>query len=372
LAIEPNLSQSGQSIRRVLIVRIGAMGDILHAMPAVAALRELHPQWVIGWAVEPAWSELLQAKSETHDIAPHTSGRDTRRPLVDLWTPVPTRDWKKRPFSVHTLKDIASLRRELRADRYDTCVDMQGSIRSATVGRMARANIFAGPAAPREAPAARLYKQKVKLHAAHVVEQGCELLGAAVGETLQPAKVSLPTDPAAERWCDSLLDTSKKHFALIAPTAGWGAKQWPAKRYGAVSAALAKAGFQVFVNAASPEDEVGRRVIDASGGTAMIAPCSLGQLTALVRRASVVIAGDTGPLHLAAALERPVVGLYGPTDPIRNGPFGTQSRVLRHPTSRLDHSRHSQPERGLMLITVDEVVEAALELLQAGQDKVKA
>ena len=96
-------------------------------------------------------------------------------------------------------------------------------------------------------------------------------------------------------------------------------------------------------------------------------------------RAAMVVAGDTGPLHLAAALERPVVGLYGPTDPARNGPYGaasyrTRSRVLRHASSVVDHSRHAETEKGLVEITVDEVVAAALELLgvseKAGQDKV--
>jgi heptosyltransferase-1 len=84
-----------------------------------------------------------------------------------------------------------------------------------------------------------------------------------------------------------------------------------------------------------------------------------------------VIAGDTGPLHLAAALERPVVGLFGPTDPARNGPYGTNACVLRHSSSQLDHSRLRETEKGLMQITVDEVVDAALGLLRAGQDKVK-
>jgi heptosyltransferase-1 len=88
-------------------------------------------------------------------------------------------------------------------------------------------------------------------------------------------------------------------------------------------------------------------------------------MIALVRRVGVVIAGDTGPLHLAAALERPVVGLFGPTDPARNGPYGTQSRVLRHSSSRVDHSRRVETEEGLMQITTEEVVEAALELLQS-------
>ena len=168
-----------------------------------------------------------------------------------------------------------------------------------------------------------------------------------------------------------------KPFALIAPTAGWGAKQWPVERYGAVAAALGRAGFRALVNAESPEDATGRRVVEASGGAATLVPCSVGQMIAVVRRAGVVIAGDTGPLHLAAALERPVVGLYGPTNPARNGPYGTESRVLRHSSSRVDHSRHRETEEGLMQITAEEVVEAALELLgleekdnEAGQDKV--
>jgi heptosyltransferase I len=355
----------------VLIVRIGAMGDILHAMPAVAALRELHPDWRIGWAIEPAWSELLEAESETHDVARRFSERDSRRPLVDLWSPVPTRAWKKHPLSLSTLQDITGLRRELREGDYDLCIDMQGSIRSAIVGRLAGARLFAGPAEPREAPAAWLYKQKIKLKATHVVEQGCELLGAAVGEALRPAKITLPIDPSAESWCDALLHGTGEPFVVIAPSAGWGAKQWPAERYGAVASTLAQSGFRTLVNAASQDDAVGRRVVESSGGAATLVPCSVGQMIALIRRAGVVIAGDTGPLHLAAALERPVVGLYGPTDPARNGPYGTVSRVLRHASSKTDHSRYPEAENGLLEIMTDEVVEAALELLRGGQDKVK-
>jgi heptosyltransferase I len=376
LATEPTLSHGasgsgGDRPRRVLIVRIGAMGDVLHAMPAVAALRELHPDWVINWAIEPAWMELLQAQGEGSDTSNQFSGRDARQPLVDTPVPVRTREWKRQPLSLSTARDFAGLRQRLREDRYDICVDMQGSIRSAIVGRMAEAAIFAGSSKPRETPAAMFYKQKVELTATHVIEQGCELLGVAVGETLRPAKVTLPIDPAAERWCDALLAGEAPKFALIAPTAGWGAKQWPAERYGEVAAALAQAGFRVLVNASSPNDEAGLRVVEASGGAVTLVPCSIGQMIALVRRAGIVIAGDTGPLHLAAALERPVVGLFGPTDPARNGPYGTNARVLRHVSSQLDHSRLRETEKGLMQITVDEVIDAALGLLRTGQDKVK-
>jgi heptosyltransferase I len=409
LAIERKLSDNtavrgGDRPLRVLIVRIGAMGDVLHAMPAVAALRELHPEWFIGWAIEPGWSELLQTSADfdrmscgagrsgksglaSRDNPPFAvkrqrmghpaSSRSARMPLVDQWHQVPAKAWGERPFAVSTLSDINAMRRELQMWEYDICVDMQGSLKSAIMGRMAGAPVFAGPAEPREAQARWFYRQRVTTSAAHVVEQGCQLLGAAVGTALTPAAVTLPIDGEAELWCDQLLSQTLPHgerFAFIAPTAGWGAKQWPAERYGAVAAELCRAGYRTLVNEALG-DRTADKVIAASEGFASLVPCSIGQMIALVRRAGLVIAGDTGPLHLAAALGRPVVGLYGPTDPTRNGPYGTfgteaRARVLRHESSTRDHSRRSETEAGLMQITTDEVVEASLSLLKVGQDKV--
>lgn len=373
MTLNPNKPLDPGHPPRVLIVRIGAMGDVLHALPAVAALRELHPEWFIGWAIEPAWSELLAAPRESHPSSLFAE-RAARRPLVDLWTQVPTREWKRRPFAAATLFNINGLRRELKDDRYDICVDMQGTIRSAVVGRMAGTRVFTGAAEPREKPAAWLYRQKVRVQATHVVEQGCELLGAAVGETLRPAKVTFPVDSAAETWCDATLGGVGERFVVIAPTAGWGAKEWPAERYGAVARELGRAGFRTLVNAASPDDKAGMRVVEASGGAARLVPCSVGQLIALVRRAALMIAGDTGPLHLADSLGRPVLGLFGPTDPARNGPYWageSRARVLRHKSSRLDHSRLAETEKGLMQITVGEVVAAAMELLRGEQGKVE-
>jgi heptosyltransferase-1 len=206
-----------------------------------------------------------------------------------------------------------------------------------------------------------------------VVDQACEILGAAVGETFSAADVALPVDEAAGGWRDELLARvvpGRGRFVVIAPSAGWGAKQWPAERYGAVAAELGRAGYTTLVNAASVDDALANAVASASSGAATVVACRIGELISMLQRASVVIAGDTGPLHLAAALGRPVVGLYGPTDPARTGPYGTRSRVLRHGASRTDHSRHTDTERGLMEITVDEVVAAAFELLGAEQDKV--
>jgi heptosyltransferase I len=367
--VQTHLSRDPSSTR-LLIVRVGAMGDVLHAMPAVAALRAMRPEWRIGWAIEPRWLPLLQADSGVSGPL----ARGPAMPLVDRTYFASTRAWKQRPFSWETLQGIASLRRELRGERFDLCVDMQGSIRSAVIGRMADAKSFVGSRHPREAPARWLYGQQIGMNATHVVDQGCELLGAAVGEVLRPAKVELPIDELAEISCDTLLTRilpDGGDFVIVAPTAGWGAKQWPAERYGAVAAELTRAGYRVLVNASSLDDPAAGTTVRASGGLAIAVPCSMAEMIALTRRASLVIAGDTGPLHLAAALEIPVVGLFGPTDPARNGPYATPSRVLRHPSSERDHSRRSETEQGLIQITVAEVVAAALELLGSEKNKEK-
>jgi len=154
-----------------------------------------------------------------------------------------------------------------------------------------------------------------------------------------------------------------ERFCMISPGGGWGAKLWPAERFGQVAAELGKSGLRVVVNATSTPSVEVDPVVAASEGFARAVPCSVGQLIALVRRAALAIGGDTGPLHMAAALERPVVGIYGPTSPARNGPYGTRSRVLRDPSSVTSHKRIDEVEPGMLNISVDEVVQAAREML---------
>jgi heptosyltransferase-1 len=347
----------------VLIVRIGAMGDVLHAMPAVAALRELHPEWFIGWAIEPRWSDLLQIAGDPNDLQ-QIEGRHDVPALVDRWYSVAAGAWKRRPISLKTRSEVHVLRDVLRDERFDVCVDMQGSLKSAVVGHMAGAAVFAGAANPRERVARWLYGQKLDVVSKHVVEQGCELLGAAVCEKLRPARAMLPMDEMDERWASE--EVGDERFCLISAGGGWSAKIWPAERFGFVAAELGRAGVHSVVNSSPAGLREAERVVEASEGYARAVPCSVGQLIALTRRAAVVVAGDTGPLHLAAALERPVVAIFGPTDPARNGPYGTRSRVLRDASSATSHKRVVEVEEGMLRIGVDEVVAAAMEMEMMG------
>jgi heptosyltransferase-1 len=343
---------------RILIVRVGAMGDVLHAMPAVAALRATVPDAEIGWAIEPKWSPLLRASEDALPLSP-------AMPLVDRVHLVATKEWSKQPFSLATMRSVLALRRELRAQQYDIAIDLQGSIRSSVIARMSGARRVVGSATTRESQARWLYSQSVGLQRAHVVEQAAEIVSAVLGSPVKSTTASLPVDPVAGQWCDSLLrGRSAGPLVVLAPTAGWGAKEWPAARYGAVAEALASRGCTVLVNA-SPfgVDAVANRVVSSSSGAASAVPCTLPQLTSLLRHASLLVAGDSGPLHLAAALGVPVVSIFGPTDPVRTGPWGSPSRVLRHGTSITDHRRHREPEAGMLQIGVGQVLDAAESLL---------
>jgi heptosyltransferase-1 len=139
------------------------------------------------------------------------------------------------------------------------------------------------------------------------------------------------------------------------------------ERYGEVARRFSEKGYGVVINSGPGEEMLAAEVNDASGNIALTLSPALDELIELTRRASLVIAGDTGPLHLASALGRPVVGIFGPTDPTRNGPFGGSFRVLRSPESRRDHTRRAEPEAGLLTISPEEVWSAAMELLPDGR-----
>jgi heptosyltransferase-1 len=336
---------------RVLIVRLGAMGDILHSMPAVTALRQAHPQWTLGWAIEPQWEGLFRA--------PSCAATDSM-PLIDQLHIVPAKRWAKSPLHPRTLRNILRVRRELREMHYDVAVDMQGAVRSAMVARWAHTRRVIGEEQPREFVARWLFDERVATRGVHMIEQSLEVANAIAADHLPMALPLLPRSVAAEERAETL----QQPFVLLSPGAGWGAKRWPAERYGAVAGRLADSGYRVAVNCGPGEEALAEEIVRSSSGAAQPQKLPMADLIAVTRRASLVIAGDTGPLHLACALHVPVVAIFGPTDPARNGPFHTPNRVLRHPESVRDHSRRSEPEAGLLTITADAVTEAALELLR--------
>jgi heptosyltransferase-1 len=345
---------------RLLVVRLSAMGDILHALPAVTALRQAHPDWVIDWVVEPRWQALLAAEGSTV----RQTAQNSTQPLIDRLHFTATKEWRKAPFSRQTLHEFMALRSALRAGEYDAVIDLQGAIRSAVVARLSGCRRLIGEANPRELPARWLFSERVATHGVHVIEQDIELASAIAGDALTPVSPWLPVDPVAERWADEILPPiTYKTAVLITPGAGWGAKRWPVERYAAVAQELIEQGCRILINVGPGEEPLAEVIARQTGGAATPLACTLPQLIAITRRVALAIAGDTGPLHLACALDRPVVGIYGPTDPSRNGPFGSRFTVLRSPESRRDHTRRQAPESGLLTIQPGDVLRDADALL---------
>ncbi|MGA7291541.1 MAG: glycosyltransferase family 9 protein [Terriglobales bacterium] len=356
-------------MKSLLIVRLGAMGDVIHTLPAAVALRRAFPDAILGWLIEERWVELLCTLRYQRSGA-----RSPQRPLVDRVHTVNTPEWRRSLFSFHTCQQMAVGLSELRGVRYDAVIDFQGAVRSALLARWSGSAIIYGDTQPRENAASMFYTRKVlvKNHGTHVVEQAMSLAEAVMpgGSSatgiremrLSEIRESFPVDPDAETKV-AALTAEGQDFALLNPGAGWGAKMWPAERYGLVAKELAKGGLRSLINYGPGEEELAATVESASEGSARRISCSISELIALTRQAGLFIGGDTGPLHLAAALRIPVVAIFGPTNPARNGPFGTRSMVLRSASSMTDHSRYHEPEQGLLEITVGEVVAAARKLL---------
>ena len=353
--------KTSSKVERLLIVRLSAMGDVIHTLPAAEAIRQAFPNAMIGWLIEERWAELLSAPE-----TPPRGARSAMRPLADWVHTVNLKGWRKSLFSLRTVEQIARVWNDVRSANYDVAVDLQGAIRSALLARWSGAPVVWGAAETRETPASLLYSRKATTRGGHVVEQNLSIVEAIVGKRLEVPHVDFPRCPATERAIESRLHKMKIHdFAILNPGAGWGAKQWPADRYSQVACTLANDGVQSIVNYGPGEEALAHEVEADSGGSARPLQCSISELIALTRRARLFIGGDTGPLHLAAALEVPVVGIYGPTDPARNGPYGTKSIVLRNPASATTHARIAQTDETMLQITADAVMDAARRLLDS-------
>jgi heptosyltransferase-1 len=360
-----SLPASAPRFESLLIVRLSAMGDIIHTLPAATALRQAFPHATLGWLIEERWAELLCTLRY-----PRSGARSPQRPLVDRVHSVNTTEWRHALFSFNTWQQMAVGLSQLRGIQYDAVIDFQGAIRSALLARWSGAPMVYGSAQPRENAASMFYTRKVLPQAidAHVIQQALALAGTVISTAGIPSpvmepRVEFPVDPDAEKKIAGLT-ADGNGFAILNPGAGWGAKRWPAERYGQVAKELAKDGLFSLVNYGPGEEALAVAVEVAGEGAARRISCSVSELIALTRRARLFIGGDTGPMHLAAALKIPVVAIFGPTNPARNGPFGTRSAVLRSASSMTDHTRRGEPEPGLLEITAAQVVAATRKLLQ--------
>jgi len=353
---------------RVLVVRLGAMGDVLHALPAIAMLRRALPEAKIGWVIERRWRELLCAPEV--DLK---GSRGAGRPLVDDVHLVDTRAWRKNLFSPDTRSEFMAVVRAMRTREYDAALDMQGAIKSSIIAQLSGADTALGFRKPREFLARLLYNTLVDGRAEHVIEQNVEVVQtwmeeiglSRVTSTLQPGTALLPRDKASEARMDATLSSlglaglssGRPPLAILNPGAGWEAKQWAPARYGELATRLASRGLRSIVNYGPGEESLAREAVSASSGAAVALSSSLSELMALARRSDLFVGGDTGPMHLAALLGVKTIALFGPTDPARNGPYWAGTRVLRDSASVTSYSHKRTTDAGLDKITVERVVD---------------
>ena len=334
------------------------MGDIIHSLPAVSALRASFPSAMIGWVIEERWAALLSTPQARF------AARGPGKPLVDILHVVNTRAWRTAWLSDETWREIKDTITGLRAAKYDVSIDIQGAIKSAVLGRFARPQRRFGFAQPWESAATMFYSHQVQATGAHIVDRNLSLAEAAGATAKSENPFPIPVDSIAEQWADALLQQlGVRAFAILNPGAGWGSKCWPAERFGEVAKRLATREIASVINFGPGEEPLAAAVEKASGGTAQRLSCTLAELIALTRRATLFIGGDTGPLHLAVALDTPSVALFGPTDPARNGPYGGRAIVVRSPQSVTTYKRAARLEDGLASISADEVLNAASQLL---------
>lgn len=338
-----------------LVVRLGALGDLVHAVPAVSALRASRPDARIDWLVDARYAAFLEFVPGLDRLVVIGADRSdaTDRGGTETW---------RFAGRAGTLAAI----RALRARRYDAAVDFQGLLKSAVWSRLSGAGRAFGFAAPhaRERAAAWFYTNTVTPRAGiHVIDRNLSL-ASALGADLSAPRPGLVV-PASPIVADvrSMLGTGPDgRYAILNPGAGWPNKRWSPERFGALAVYLRERhGMPSIVLWGPAERELAQTIARCADGAALAAPATgIGDVLALARDASLFVAGDTGPLQLAAAVGTPVVGLFGPTNPARNGPWSPDDVCLsRFSECECHHKRRCRREVPCLLgIEVEEVQDA--------------
>jgi ADP-heptose:LPS heptosyltransferase len=344
--------------RRFLVVRLGSLGDIVHTFPAVAALRESFPAAEIIWLTHARYKLLVQSGGLTSEI----------------WT-----------TETRAISSLIKTIREIRAASFDTAIDYQGLWKSASLAFLSgiKRRIGFSRESVREFAVPLLYTDRVHATSAHVADQNGELSKRA-GAQNPVANFRLDPPPLQpEKLSKYLRSDGLKHYVVLSPGGGWRSKCWPPERFGALCKQIFQSlSLRCLVNYGPGEEDLASKVCAASGGAApVLFNGELGVLMILLRSAVCVVGGDTGTLHLAVALGTPVVALFGPTDPARNGPYRTLSNspsaakssdvqgredvVLRAPNVVTTHSRQDRTHPSMLEIQIESVFEAVHRIVEA-------
>jgi lipopolysaccharide heptosyltransferase I len=329
---------------RILIVRLSAVGDVIQSMPIACALRERFPEAFLAWAVEARAGQLLE-------------GHEALDQLISL-----PRGWLKSPGGVWRLRQL------LRGLRFDVAIEAQGLTKAAILAWLSGAPRRIGFGFPWGRELSRwLNTETVDTPGPHIVQRNLQLLRP-LGIVSPTARFLVPEHlKDRQRAAETIAHAGWERFAMINTGAGWPSKLWPADRFAAVAAHLATTWNlpTLVVWAGQTEREIGEQLVAGAQGFAQLAPpTTLAELASLARRAKVFISSDTGPLHLAAAVDTPCVGLFGPWPSDVHGPYGPGHIALQKARfAGSTRQRRTAPPQLMEAITVADVCQACDQIL---------
>jgi lipopolysaccharide heptosyltransferase I len=341
------LNSQAQQQPRVLIVRLSAIGDAIHGLPVLCALRSALPDAFLGWVVEGRAGDLLEG-----------------HPALDALVRVPRR-WLSSP------REVWKLRRRLRELKFDTTIDLQCLTKSAIAAWLSGARRRIGKAGDDGRELSRwFHNELVTAGGGHVIEHYLDLLRP-LGIDAPVVRFDLPVRTDDAHSIERLLQTNRlaaRRFAVLNPGAGWPSKIWPAERYGEVARRLAAAqGLRSVAVWGGPEEQpLADRIVATSGGQAILAPpTSMTELAALCRRAALFVGSDTGPMHLAVAVGTPTISLHGPSLAEWCGAYGPPNIRLqvRYEEGSAAERRRAD-DSAMRAISVEMVVHACDDILQ--------
>lgn len=312
---------------KALIVRLSSIGDVVHTLPVVPALKRAG--WNVGWLVERASSALLGSVVSPVVLAP--------------------------PAPAFPLGPALEAVRTLRAQNFEVALDFEGVWRSALWARISKAKRVVGHGGPwrRKPMSAFLVGEPADIpdDARHVIDQNLSLLRAVGVDAVGSREFPLPPSQAESKTADRILsELGLSEFIVMHPGGGWASKLWNPQGFGEVARRLKACGITSLVCWGPGEENLARQVVLASEGAAVACPAAtLLEYLEIARRSRLVVAADSGPLHLACAVGVPVVGIYGPTDPASNGPFDSRDMVVRRtPLCSPCHRNRCRTHDGVM------------------------
>jgi len=303
------------SQRRILIVRPSALGDVARTVPALVSLKRAFPEADIDWLVNEAFADAVAHHPDLHAVVPFPRARLARFG----WSPSATREG---------LRYFAALRRR----GYDAVYDLQGLGRSGWLAWVTGAAHRVGPADARELGWLGYHRRvRIPPEIVHTVDR---MLAVLQGDGIRPVReMRLYTPPADRQWADEWLASRRlagSRYAVLAPGAAWDSKRWPAEKFDTLAAQLADEGFEahILVGSEKERSQAGPLLRQAPNRINLMGQTTVGQLMAVIETAELIVANDSAPLHLAVGLGRRCVGIFGPTDPARVGPYNYPAGVV--------------------------------------------